>query len=125
VSEVALLIVVFSLGVIVGLLVMAGGTAYMMRKGDRDVPKAAKVPNSVRNIAPLLVTAFVALMMFTSAMPTLAQEEEISLDIPVAVIFTQTNVWMNVFAPIAAIGIGIMVAIKVLNYVGKMLSSAF
>lgn len=111
-------ILFLALGFIVGVLVTGAGTAYMMRKGDRDVPK------SVRNIAPLMVVAFVALLLFTSAMPTLAQDPP-TLDIPIDTIFDQSNIWINVFAPIAAIGIGIAIAIAVLNYVGKMIRSAF
>ncbi len=47
------------------------------------------------------------------------------LDIPTGVIFEQTNNWMTTFAPIAAIGIGIGIALAVLGYLGKMIKGAF
>jgi len=38
---------------------------------------------------------------------------------------TETNSWMATFAPVAAIGIGISIALAVLGYLGKMIKSAF
>jgi predicted CDP-diglyceride synthetase/phosphatidate cytidylyltransferase len=47
------------------------------------------------------------------------------LNIPTDVLFTSTNSWLTTFAPIAAIGIGITIALAVLGYLGKMIVSAF
>jgi hypothetical protein len=49
----------------------------------------------------------------------------VPLNIPVNQIFTETNSWMATFAPIAAIGIGISIALAILGYLGKMIRSAF
>lgn len=48
-----------------------------------------------------------------------------SLTIPTDTIFSETNNWIVTFAPIAAIGIGITVALAVLGYLGKMIAGAF
>jgi hypothetical protein len=48
-----------------------------------------------------------------------------SLDIPTDVIFDEANTWIVTFAPIAAIGIGITIALAVLGYIGKMIAQAF
>lgn len=75
----------------------------------------------------LMMAAMLMLMLFVTVAPALAQTATPvpTLDIPVDIIFDQSNTWINVFAPIAAIGIGIAIAIAVLNYVGKMIRSAF
>ena len=64
-------------------------------------------------------------MMLTAAMPSFAQSTPVPLNIPVNTIFSETNSWMQTFAPIAAIGIGITVALAVLGYLGKMIAGAF
>lgn len=63
-------------------------------------------------------------MMLAAAVPSFAQTP-VPLNIPVNTIFSETNNWMQTFAPIAAIGIGITVALAVLGYLGKMISGAF
>ena len=59
------------------------------------------------------------------AVPTFAQSTPVPLEIPTGVIFSETNNWLETFAPIAAIGIGITIALAVLGYLGKMIVSAF
>lgn len=47
------------------------------------------------------------------------------LTIPTDVIFSETNFWIDIFAPIAAIGIGIGIALAVLGYIGNVIRNAF
>ena len=47
------------------------------------------------------------------------------LAIPTDVLFTSANNWIATFAPIAAIGIGISIAIAVLGYIGVMIVKGF
>jgi len=70
-----------------------------------------------------------ALFVFLAALalPTLAQEStaEPSIEIPINTIFDEANVWIEVFAPILAIGIGISIALAILAFVGKEIVDAF
>lgn len=72
----------------------------------------------------LLVVGPAAAQTATPVPPT-AIPTNASIEIPTNVIFTETNTWIETFAPIAAIGIGITVALAVLGYLGKMIASAF
>jgi hypothetical protein len=49
----------------------------------------------------------------------------VPITIPTDIIFTEANNWIETFAPIAAIGIGISIALAVLGYLGKMIIGAF
>ncbi len=40
-------------------------------------------------------------------------------------IFTQANNWIEVFAPILAIGIGISIALAILTFIGQQILKAF
>lgn len=40
-------------------------------------------------------------------------------------IFTQTNNWIEVFAPIVAIGVGISIALAILTFIGNQILKAF
>lgn len=64
-------------------------------------------------------------LMLMVAVPSFAQSTPVPLQIPTGVIFSETNNWLTTFAPIAAIGIGITIALAVLGYLGKMIVSAF
>lgn len=79
----------------------------------------------LKQYLPVFLAALLTVMVL-DASATLAQESTaVPLDIPTDVIFTETNNWIATFAPIAAIGIGITIAIAVLAYIGKMIASAF
>lgn len=79
----------------------------------------------LKQYLPVFLAALLTVMVL-DASATLAQESTaVPLDIPTDVIFTETNNWIATFAPIAAIGIGITIAIAVLAYLGKMIASAF
>jgi len=49
----------------------------------------------------------------------------VRINVPVNIILTETNTWIATFAPIAAIGIGITIALAVLGYIGSIIKSAF
>lgn len=57
--------------------------------------------------------------------PPTATATVVMISIPTNVIFTETNNWLATFAPIAAIGIGVTLALAVLAYIGKLITSAF
>jgi hypothetical protein len=61
----------------------------------------------------------------TPVPPTAVPTIPVSIDLPVGVIFSETNNWIEQFAPLAAIGIGITIALAVLGYLGHMIVSAF
>lgn len=74
-----------------------------------------------QKLTGVMIAAFV---MAVTALPSFAQTA-VPLEIPTNVIFSETNNWLETFAPIAAIGIGISIALAVLGYLGKMIVSAF
>lgn len=49
----------------------------------------------------------------------------VPIDIPINTLMESANNWLTTFAPIAAIGIGISIALAVLGYLGHMIKSAF
>lgn len=81
----------------------------------------------------LILLALLLLILLLQVAPIFAQTATpipptatpVRLNVPTNVIFTETNSWMGTFAPVAAIGIGISIALAVLGYLGKMIKSAF
>lgn len=71
------------------------------------------------------ILAVLAAMLVVGVIGAAAQSTPVPLEIPTGVIFSETNNWLETFAPIAAIGIGITIALAVLGYLGKMIVSAF
>jgi hypothetical protein len=71
------------------------------------------------------VFAVLIAMLAIGVVSAAAQSTPVPLEIPTGVIFSETNNWLTTFAPIAAIGIGITIALAVLGYLGKMIVSAF
>jgi hypothetical protein len=75
--------------------------------------------------------AVFALLMIVMVAPIAAQTATPAptatpgINVPTGTIFSQTNSWISTFAPIAAIGIGITVALAVLGYIGKQITKAF
>lgn len=73
--------------------------------------------------------AVFALLMIVMVAPIAAQTPVPTatpgINVPTGTIFSQTNSWISTFAPIAAIGIGITVALAVLGYIGKQITKAF
>jgi hypothetical protein len=80
---------------------------------------------AVRFNRSFTVFAVLAAMLVVGVVSAAAQSTPVPLDIPVDVIFSETNNWLGTFAPIAAIGIGITIALAVLGYLGKMIVGAF
>ena len=80
---------------------------------------------SVRLNRSATILAVLAAMLVVGVVSAAAQSTPVPLEIPTGVIFSETNNWLETFAPIAAIGIGITIALAVLGYLGKMIVSAF
>lgn len=90
----------------------------------------ATPPETRRTVAALMLMVFV----FAAATATQAQTatpvpptatSTPGLTIPVNTVMSSSNDWIERFAPIAAIGIGISIALAILGYLGKMIKSAF
>ena len=81
--------------------------------------KSFRLSRSVTLLAVLVA------MLVVGVVSAAAQSTPVPLEIPTGVIFSETNNWLTTFAPIAAIGIGITIALAVLGYLGKMIVSAF
>jgi hypothetical protein len=79
----------------------------------------------IRFTRSMTVFAVLVAMLVVGVVSAAAQSTPVPLDIPVDVIFSETNNWLGTFAPIAAIGIGITIALAVLGYLGKMIVGAF
>lgn len=117
----------FLIGAISAIAIMALGVWLMVKNKQlsaKSVQRGAMIA--------ALVTVFVVASAFghpmtahASAGVRLLQSTPVPLIIPTDQIFTSTNDWMTTFAPIAAIGIGISIALAVLGYLGKMIKSAF
>ena len=80
---------------------------------------------SVRLNRSATILAVLAAMLVVGVIGAAAPSTPVLLEIPTGVIFSETNNWLETFAPIAAIGIGITIALAVLGYLGKMIVSAF
>lgn len=78
-----------------------------------------------RNGSMSTAAAVVGLMLLNTVAAHAQTAEPVAIEIPTDVIFTETNNWIVTFAPIAAIGIGITVALAVLGYIGKIIKGAF
>lgn len=69
-----------------------------------------------------LLIAAVAIVMVSAV--SFAQTA-VALVVPTNEIFTQTNSWLQTFAPVVAIGVGIAVALAILRFIGKQIIDAF
>jgi hypothetical protein len=111
-------LVTLSIGFVVGMIVMAAivfvSLPYFVER------KKLSRNTTTGTLAALMLAVFAFGQVLISHAQT-----AVPLEIPTDVIFTQTNSWMETFAPIAAIGIGISIALAVLGYLGKMIKSAF
>lgn len=67
----------------------------------------------------LMLFVVVMFVLVIGIIPAFAQTPTmVPLEIPVNVVLSSTNTWMNTFAPILAIGTGIAIAIAVLTLFG-------
>lgn len=103
-------------------LVIAVGFYIQAAVKEGKTMEVSKISNKTGTIAAL---ALVAVVVALSASPSFAQSTPVPLEIPTGVIFSETNNWLETFAPIAAIGIGITIALAVLGYLGKLIVNAF
>ena len=69
----------------------------------------------------LIVTVVLALLLSLSVMPSFAQ----SIDFDATVLISQVNVWITIFLPILSIGMGISIAIALVEKVGSSILNAF
>lgn len=111
-------IVSLVIGIVIGLIIATIWASMHVRGNKPNVP--GKVVQSA-----LVAVFFVALMVVQVAATYAQTATPVPLNIPTNQIFTETNSWMATFAPVAAIGIGISIALAVLGYLGKMIKSAF
>lgn len=111
-----------AVALVVGMLF--GIVVWMIAKPgiDHAITMIKGKPNITRQLVTGL--AVVTALMFVTAV-SFAQSGTLDLVIPVDTVISETNNWLDTFAPIAAIGIGITLALAILGYLGKMISSAF
>lgn len=79
-------------------------------------------------IAAILCAVILAPVLSAAAQtatPTTIPPTAVLLTVPTAELFAETNTWIGVFAPVAAIGIGIAIALAILGYLGSMIKKAF
>ena len=119
-------IVALATGAIIGLFIALVIVVPVMNMFRTPIMRFVK---SLRSQPPRLPTAaLVAALMVAVTLvaphATFAQTP-VPLVIPTNTIFTETNTWIATFAPIAAIGIGITVALAVLGYIGNIIKGAF
>jgi len=70
----------------------------------------------------LMFAVMIALML---TVPQMAFAQSQTIEIDFTVLFGQINQWIVQFLPIMAIGIGIAVAIAIINFVGNRITDAF
>lgn len=82
----------------------------------------------------VLILSIVVLAVFLGTMAAFAQTNTPvpptatvtpGLTVPTNEFFTSTNSWIQTFAPILAIGVGIAVALAILRFIGKQIVDAF
>jgi hypothetical protein len=117
------------LGVALGVVIVMAAYflfAPVLRSVEQFVVSKLRGSRAPRVPLPALIAVFVVVSALASPYVSFAQNATpVPLNIPVNAIFTETNNWMETFAPIAAIGIGITLALAVLGYIGKIIASAF
>lgn len=69
----------------------------------------------------LSLTVLLALLLSLSAMPSYAQ----SISFDATVLISQVNIWIVIFLPILSIGMGINIAIALVEKVGDSILGAF
>jgi hypothetical protein len=69
----------------------------------------------------LIVTLLLSLLLSIAIAPSFAQ----SIDFDASVLITQVNTWIVIFLPILSIGMGISIAIALVEKVGNSILKAF
>lgn len=75
--------------------------------------------SSTRNRVAMLMAAMLAMTVTAFA------QTPVPLVVPTNDIFESVNTWLEVFAPIVAIGVGIAIALAILTFIGKQILQAF
>jgi uncharacterized membrane protein len=75
--------------------------------------------SSTRNRVAMLFAALMAMTAVSFA------QTPVPLVVPTNDIFESVNTWLEVFAPIVAIGVGIAIALAILTFIGKQILQAF
>lgn len=75
----------------------------------------------MRNRYKIALALFVLLTVVGSSFA----QTPVPIVIDTNAIFTQTNSWITIFAPILAIGLGISIALAILTFVGNQILKAF
>lgn len=73
----------------------------------------------------LVMLSVLAVSMLVLVVPAFAQSTPVPIVVDTNEIFTQTNNWIAIFAPIVAIGIGIAIALAILTFIGNQILKAF
>lgn len=68
---------------------------------------------------------FAVMIALAMTVPQLSFAQSATIEIDFTVLFSQINAWIVQFLPIMAIGIGIAVAIAIINFVGNRIVDAF
>ncbi len=68
---------------------------------------------------------FSFMLVLALTVPSLSFAQSATIELDFTVLFTQINAWIIQFLPIMAIGIGIAVAIAIINFVGNRIVEAF
>ena len=81
-------------------------------------------PTYVKRFIAAYLMTFMLVLGGAFPAPAMAQTP-VPLVVPTNEIFTQTNTWMEVFAPVVAIGVGIAIALAILGFIGNEILKAF
>jgi hypothetical protein len=82
----------------------------------------ASIKNALRSKSVMF--SFLLAALFVLAVPAFAQTP-VPIEVDTNAIFTSANTWIEVFAPIMAIGIGISIALAILTFIGAQIIKAF
>jgi len=117
----------FAFGIAVGLTIIFLVLTPLAKLLDKPLRRLVNslVNADGKTLTNTLVAAAGALILFGHAVAQAQTATPVPLNIPMNTILSETNTWIATFAPIAAIGIGITIALAVLGYIGSIIKSAF
>lgn len=86
---------------------------------SRMIASVRGAVTSTKNRIAMLIAAMLAMTAVSFA------QTPVPLVVPTNDIFESVNTWLEVFAPIVAIGVGIAIALAILTFIGKQILQAF
>jgi hypothetical protein len=89
------------------------------KRADKQTPTFAEILYRRRKL--FVITLLLSLLLTFSIAPSFAQ----SIDFDASVLITQVNTWIVIFLPILSIGMGISIAIALVEKVGNSILQAF